>query len=215
MCGSVELRHQRAQAQRLRLRVGGLGGEPPGDLALERHGAVAIARAHGGIEFGEQVFERDGRGHGEGGSSVWPLRGLAGGGEELVDLGLQFAEIDVPLAQPSREGVEGGIGEEFGEARNGRRRAGGAGAAEVDDVVAEAGLQMLAQVRDERVDERGELVAAGFGGRGRVAAAFEVIGDIVVRYGAVHWIGQGVVKRERAALLCDRFFGYRPIRRRR
>ena len=77
------------------------------------------------------------------------------------------------------------------------------GAAEVDGVVAQRGLEVLPQPGDEAVNEGGEPVAGGFGEGGRHAAAFEVVGEVVVRDGAVPGIGQMLAEGEGAALLGD------------
>ena len=46
-------------------------------------------------------------------------------------------------------------------------------------------------------------MAGGFGEGGRGAAAFEVVGEVVVRDGAVAGIGQLLAEREGAAFLHD------------
>ena len=99
--------------------------------------------------------------------------------------------------------MEGGVGEEFVQAGHDQRGAGGVGAAEVDGVVVQRGLEVLPQPGDETIDEGGKLVARGFGEGGRGAAAFEVVGEVVVRDGAVAGIGQLLAEREGAALLRD------------
>ena len=89
-----------------------------------------------------------------------------------IHVGLHFVQVDPALAEPFVQRAEGGVGEQFGQAGNGRRRASGPRAAEVDGVVAQRGLEVLPQPGDEPVNEGRELVARGLGkGGGRAADA--------------------------------------------
>ena len=131
------------------------------------------------------------------------FRGLPCLVEELIDGGLEFVEVDLALEEPLLERVEGGVGEQFRDAGHDRCRAGGAGSAEVDGVVAERGLEVLAQARNEAVDQGGELMAGRFGEVGRGAVALQVDGQVIVRDGAVGGIGQLFAKGQGATLLDD------------
>ena len=123
--------------------------------------------------------------------------------QELIHRGLHLVHVGLALAEPVVQRAEGRVGEQLGHTGNGQRRASGPGAAEVDGVVAQRSLEVLPQPGDELVNEGGELVARGFGEGGRGAAALEVVGEVVVRDGAVAGIGQLIAEGEGTALLGD------------
>lgn len=60
---------------------------------------------------------------------------LPGRVQGVIHGALQRGHVGLALTQPVVQRVEGGVGEEFGHARHGQRRAGGGGAAEGDGVV--------------------------------------------------------------------------------
>ena len=105
------------------------------DRLFELRGASAIPGADGGFEFGEQVGERPwwvcGCWHGAGSFDLLLFqRRLPGHVQRLIHSGLHLGHVGLALAEPVVQRAEGGVGEQFGHAGHGQRRAGGLGAAE-------------------------------------------------------------------------------------